>query len=489
MAFFGFYLTDEHKLDYKLLESFYGLVGISNKKFANLEDLVNKYSNFFRLKIEGEVKNIYSIRALNKRGFLNPKTLWYVPFFAPEAPLEYYDEETGTGGRHIVDMNSIFEEIPYIKYDEIYSHSLTKLFNRFSKTEYFNSAPFDYILAPGVTDIILNVQKHRSPHDIESTGSLVPYEEFFVNLDCDEPDLTDTTLNLSFYNVQNFNRLISIGTSFGDKGTIALIDIPKIYNTYLRDIIKKETTEPKIKENLTDVYFGLQHILPIRFNSTREIYDRTYPLFNYQDVDKDFRLTRYNKFRPHRKFDTVPGSSIVVGAYVNEDVNDDFAPIAGPRSSGLFRVCHNGYIDMKNPLLFKVMFEQYGVSSLINGFDNNTYPVQQTTWKNSLSVLKQLHAFRIYVTIRRRAYCIAKSYLYETNTDINRKNLQTALNYLIYQFVDNYYIDKNSNANVWADISDIESHQIHIEMNVGIYGAIVKITVNMNLQDMTIEMI
>lgn len=144
---------------------------------------------------------------------------------------------------------------------------------------------------------------------------------------------------------------------------------------------------------------------------------------------------------------------------------------------------------MKRMDLFKVLFDTYGISSLINDRDNNTFPIQQTTWRNTTSVLKQIHAFRIYVEIRRRAYEILKSYLYEPNIENNRNQIESSLNYLLYQFKENHYIDNLSNAKVWADIPDIEAHQVQVILTVGIYGAIVKIIVNMNLQDMTIEII
>jgi hypothetical protein len=144
---------------------------------------------------------------------------------------------------------------------------------------------------------------------------------------------------------------------------------------------------------------------------------------------------------------------------------------------------------MKRPDLFKVLFDVYGVSSLINDRDNNTFPIQQTTWRKTTSILKQLHAFRIYVAIRRRAYDIARSYLYEPNIESIRNEMLSSLNYLINLFKENNYIDSNSNVKLWADISDIEQHQVQVVITLGIFGAIVKIIVNMNLQNMTIEII
>ena len=462
VAFFGIYLNDEHKLDYILLESFYGLVGISNNRFRNLEDLINKKSKFFRVEIDGSISEYSYIRALSRDSFIEESNKWIVPFFAPTPRLD--------GSRNIIDTDSIFAEFPDCKCTQSYDYSLSKLFDKLEKTEFLNSVPFDYMLEP-IDDGEVYL----------STSSMVPYDRYQVDLS--KVYYGDAH---AYTNIKNFYKMISLGTRFGDKGTIAFIDIPEKINTFIIENLDKCFTDTNISDMLS---IHLNKILPQFKKSSSEIYDRTYPLYNYQYADRDGRLTRYHKFRPLRKFEIVPGSSIVVGAYVYYQLSNNFDPLAGPRSADMFALCHKSLTDMSKPQLFKILFDLYGITSLINNKDNQTFPIQQTTWKNSYSVLKQLHAFRIYVELRRRAYGIVKSYLYETNTEGTRKSLKSKLNTLLYDFKEQHYIDNSSFANVWADIQDIEGHQIQVEMNVGIFGAIVKIIINMNLRDMKIEIV
>lgn len=482
VAFYAFYLNDEHKIDYKLLESYYGLVGLSNSKFKNLEDLINKYSNFFRVSIDGTVKNTIFTRALNEKSLCIEENRFVVPCFAPMPAEE--------GERNIVNMDSIFAYNPSVKCHPIYSKPLSKLFDKLKNTEYLNSSPYDYILAPGMEDIILLEEYVKRDIDNEyDSSSLVPFTQYQVNLN--GPTIPYDYFiggNYSFCayleNVKSFQKLLSIGTGFGDKGTIGIIDVPKVFNDYFKDYVGNCHSD----ESLTNLLGVLNSIYP-NFSRTSEVYDRTYPVFNYQYVDKDSALTRYHKFTYRKNCELVPASAMVIGAYNAEFNTYSFDPIAGPRNVELFNQCHKCYMDMNRPEFFKFMFDLYGISSLMNDFDNGTFPIQQTTWKKSTSVLKQLHAFRIYVEIRRRVYDIAKSYLYEPNTEFNITEFQNKIDVLLKQFKENYYIDNPSYARVWATIPDIEQHQVHVLVVIGIFGAIVKIVVNMNLQNMTIEVV
>ena len=478
VAFYAFYLNDEHKLDYKLLESFYGLVGMSSSRFKNLEDLINKYSNFFRVEIDGSVRKSIFTRALNEKSLILENGSFVVPAFAPVPERE--------DKRNIISMESIFSATPSVKCVYPYSKPLSKLFEKLDRTEYLNSSPYDYILAPGIEDIIL-LDGYTSRNWYETT-SLVPYTNYDVDLNGKQIPF-DFLLNTKDFcpnleNVKSFQKLLAIGTGFGDKGTIGIVDVPKLFNTYFRNEIKNCYSDESFK-NLTNV---LKTILP-DFSKTSEIYNRIYPVFNYQYVDKDLSLTRYHKFTYRKKLEVVPAAAMLIGAYTDEFNRYSFDPIAGPRSVNQFVTCHKCYVDMAKPKFFKVLFDLYGISSMLNDFNNGTFPIQQTTWKKSTSVLKQLHAFRIYVEIRRRVYEIAKSYLYEPNTTININEFQGKIDNLLTKFKENYYIDLPSYARVWSTIQDIEQHQVNVLVVIGIFGAIVKIVVNLNLQNMTIEVV
>lgn len=498
VAFFAIYLDDEHKLDYKLLESYYGLVGMSSKTYANLEDLINRTSTLFHLHIDGSVDNSIYLRALCKLGFRNSTGRWLVPFYAPKKNYYTYTVQNNATGademvelRHIVDMDSIFAETPLVKYNPFLSYSISRFFYRLMRMEYLNSAPFDYIVAPGMGDIIMANKVHTDDYQEKSVESmeslLVKYDRYRVNLDsaCEYASIKNDRFN----NIRNLYKLLGVGTTFGDKGTIAIGDIPLAFNQYLKGAIHKYDNEQTVNGILNDADNGIQNIIPFNKFSKREYYERMYPMFNYQYVDKHPLLTRYHRFRPHRKFELVPGSSVCVGAYVFADAIRIFNPIAGTYSYRYFDSCHKCFIEMINPLLFKLLFDTYGITSFLNNNDNGTYPIQQTTWSNSLSVLKQLHAFRIYVAIRRTVYALCHSYLYEPNTTFNRERLKEKIHYVLNQFVGKGYIQSHSFAKVWATNQDIDQNQLNVEVNIWINGAIVKIIVNLNLQEMKIEMV
>ena len=482
VAFYAFYLDDEHKIDYKLLESYYGMVGCSTNRFQNLEVLINKYSNFFRVHIDGMVKGPIYTRALNQKSLILEQNKFVVPCFAP-IPAE-------EGKRNYVNMDSIFSYHPSVKCHPIFSKPLSKLFDKLKNTEYLNSAPFDYILAPGLEDIILHKAYSNEVVENYNPRSLVPFSHYLVDLFEDEviPHyyFSDNTYTNRFHleNVKSFQKLMAIGTGFGDKGTIGIVDVPKVFHNYFKENIGKCHTD----ESLTKMLNVLKTICP-DFSRTSEIYNRTYPVFNYQYVDRDSSLTRYHKFSYRKNCEIVPASAMLIGAYNEEENTYNFDPIAGPRNVDLFIDCHKCYMNMERPEFFKFMFDLYGISSLMNDYNNGTFPIQQTTWKKSTSVLKQLHAFRIYVEIRRRVYDIAKSYLYEPNTTFNINEFQNKIDVLLKQFKENYYIDSPSYAKVWSTIPDIEQHQVNVLVVIGIFGAIVKIEVNMNLQNMTIEVV
>lgn len=481
VAFIALYLDDEHRVDYKVLESYFGLVGTSNKVFYNIEDQINEYSRFFNLTVEGEFETPVFTEGLNPNSLIYDKT-FVVPLASPYTNI---DEKDGLIV-HDVEMYDIFEQTPINKFNKDFSQSLTQIHNKFVKTEFFNSAPFDYVIAPGLVDAILLKAYDNKPILSPTNNVMVPYMNYMVSFNKKEP----ITSIENTENVKSIYRLLALYTGFGDKGTIGFIDVPKIYNEYLRAKIGKyETDEQYIKQVLDECfdYSKINGIFP-KLSGSREIYDRIYPIFNYQYVDKDSLLTRYHKHKRQKRFELVSCSTATIGAYISSANIFNFDPIAGVRSSYLFTDCHHAFMEC-NPQFLKILFDLFGVSSLINNKDNNTFPVQQTTWRNTMSVLKQLHAFRIYIEIRRRAYSIAKSYLYEPNTDTNRDNLKNALNSLLNIFKKNHYIDNNSFADVWADIPDIEGHQVQVFMVVGIYGAIVKIEINLNLQNMTIEII
>ena len=490
VAFIAFYLDDEHKIDYKVLESFYGIVGASNTRFQNIEELINKNSCFFHVDMEGEVSNSYFIQALNTSTSLKYGS-WLVPFIAPYSPNEDIE--------HNVNTIDIFSSNPIDKFSKDLSQPLSRLYDKLQNTEFINHVPFDYVLASGLQDVLLKEIPDDMQYNGTSSNGMVPYTSYIVDLDIDDESEGKETLNeimsFQYENVRSLYRMLGMFSGLGDKGTIAFLDIPEKFNRYFKEHIDEcHGNEENIKRMLAKMSIpqisrgqNATDIFPNLYGS-RELYDRIYPLFNYQMVDIDKRLTRYKKFRKHRKFELVPGSTMVVGAYVSADNNDDFSPIAGPRSVESFSNCHSSFIET-NPKLFKILYDLYGVTSLMNNRDNETFPVQQTTWKNSTSVLKQIHAFRIYIALRRGAYNIARSYLYEMNIEKVLGNFQNDLDYLLGRFKNRSYIDNNSSARVWSDISDIEQHQVHVEINAGIFGAIVKIIVNLNLTSMTIEVV
>ncbi len=488
IAFVALYLDDEHKLDYKVLESFYGCVGTSTKIYDNIEDLVNKYSTFFHLSIDGCIEKDIYIRAFNRRAFIYSideyPQKWIVPFCAPYTP-----EKT-----QIVDTSDIFAYEPPDKFSQTLSKPLSRFYDILLNTEFLNNVPFNYVLSPGLTDVLL-LSTMTNVSTTSKTDSIVPY--VFDRFDLEDShyiNIADKTIGSGKQrNVRNLYKLISMYTAFGDKGTIAFIDIPEAYNMFLKENIAKcYGNENKIKDLLSvisqpvsNISFRETDIFP-QLNGSREIYDRTYPLFNYQWIDKDKRLTRYHRFNKPRRYELVPGSVEVIAAYINHESKMNFSPIAGTQSIEFLENCHKSLIE-NNVKLYKLLFDLYSVSSLMNDRNNGTYPIQQTTWKNSTSVLKQLHAFRIYVAIRRYAYDICKSYLYEPNIENNRNNLQNSLNYMLSQFKQNAYIDSASYATVWADTYDIEQNQVQVQIIIGIYGAIVKIIINLNLTDMKID--
>lgn len=480
VAFYAFYLNDEHKIDYKLLESYYGMVGCSTDRFQNLEVLINKYSNFFRVHIDGMVKGPIYTRALNQKSLILEQNKFVVPCFAP-IPAE-------EDQRNLVNMDSIFSFNPSVKCHPIFSKPLSRLFDKLKNTEYLNSAPFDYILAPGMEDILLNLGFLNKDINIYDPKSLVPFTQYQINLKKGPIPYEYFVDNYEerpyLENVKSFQKLIAIGTGFGDKGTIGIVDVPRIFNEYFKRNIRQCYTD----DSITNLLSVLKTIYP-DFSRTSEIYNRTYPVFNYQYVDRDPSLTRYHKFSYRKNCELVPASAMLIGAYNEEENTYNFDPIAGPRNVDLFTDCHKCYMNMERPEFFKFMFDLYGISSLMNDYNNGTFPIQQTTWKKSTSVLKQLHAFRIYVEIRRRVYDIAKSYLYEPNTTFNINEFQNKIDVLLKQFKENYYIDSPSYAKVWSTIPDIEQHQVNVLVVIGIFGAIVKIVVNMNLQNMTIEVV
>jgi hypothetical protein len=217
------------------------------------------------------------------------------------------------------------------------------------------------------------------------------------------------------------------------------------------------------------------------------LYDRTYPLFNYQYVDKDFELTRYKRLDLGERFELIPGSIMVLRAYLRNDLIANFYPIAGPRSVGNFPICHRCFIDKKDTNLFKVLYDAYGIASMVNDKDNNTFVVQQTTWNRSTSIFKQIHALRIYKALKRQVLSVLYRNIYEPNTLDNRKALKEALQSVLARFKEAKLIDTVSDAFVWALTNDIENNQINCQVVVGIFGAIVKIVLNMNLTSATID--
>lgn len=481
VAFFALYLDDEHKVDYRVLESYFGLIGSSNNKFYNIEDYINENSRFFNLKIDGEFETEVFTEGLNIHGLIYND--WYVPLSAPYTKI---NEVTNIIVKDL-ELYDIFETNPINKFDKDFSQSLSQIYNRYIKSEFQNSVPFDYVIAPGLADIFLI--KSINPGRPATNNCIVKYTNYKVSLNKQEPIENLDIIKNQTDNLKSLFRLIAFYTGFGDKGTIGMIDVPKIYSEYLRSKISKyESNEQVIKKELDDLLTSEQYGIFPSFIGTREIYDRLYPLFNYQYVDKDASLTRYHKHKFNRRLELIPCSAAVIGPYILSTYTDNFDPIAGIRSAPLFTDCHHTYMEC-NPRMLKILYELFGVSSLINDKDNNTFPIQQTTWRNTKSVLKQLHAFRIYVAIRRRAYRIAKAYLYEPNTETNRNNLLQALKSMLNFFKERHYIDSFSSVDVWADLHDIENNQVQIQMTVGIFGAIVKIVINLNLQNTTIEII
>lgn len=482
VAFVAIYLDDEHKLDYKILESFYGLVGISTTKLKNIEDLVNNNSNFFHLDIDGEITTEYSIRALSAKSFIYNDEMC-IPFISPKANI---DGESGKIPK-IVYTSDIFSYVPETKYNEVLCKSLLQLHDMLLKKEFLNYSPFDYILAPGITDVLLI----ESPFEELNSDYIIPYLPSYIDIAGKYPDLDEPEHEpVKNVNVIGLYKLLALYTQFGDKGTIAFADIPYLYNLYIKDRITKCYGDigeiKKLLSVLNDLNRGT-NILP-NYKGSARIYDKMYTTFNYQCVDKDKSLTRYHKLNASNRFEWVPCSTVLVYPYVFSDVNDVYAPIAGNRTVNAFQMCHKSLIDT-DIQLFKALFDLYGITSLMNNKDNGTFPVQQTTWRSTYSILKQLHAFRIYLAIRRQAYDICKSYLYEPNIEFNRKKLQNELTYMLNQFKEKSYIDSDSNATVSATTQDIDQNQIQVEMIIGIYGAIVKIIVNLNLTDMKIEYI
>lgn len=492
IAFVALYLTDDHKLDYKILESFYGLIGTANDSFDNIENLVNNNSCFFHLDITGDVPKEYCVRAFNRKAFIysineRPQK-WLAPLVSPYTPEN----------EHIVNTMDIFSYTPINKYSETLSKPLSKLYDMFIHTDFYNTVPYNYVTAPGLSDVLLLVEDENINVQLPQDKSIVSYWYDTIDLDSDSIEYIDIKAKSNqnqTSNVRSLYRMLAMFTGLGDKGSVAFIDIPKPYNDFLKDNIALcYNNENKIKDLLafiaqpqTSYLVNDYDVLP-KLNGTREIYDRTYPLFNYQYVDKDKRLTRYHKFKKFRRFELVPGSAEVVRAYASADFLDDFGPLAGVRSTKYFYNCHKSYVD-NDIKLFKLLFDLYGVSSLMNDRDNGTYAIQQTTWNNTTSILKQLHAFRIYIDIRRNAYDIVKAYIYELNTTSNINNMHSALSSLLNKFKDKEYIDDASYVSVWSDIPDIDQHQVHVEIVLGIYGAIVKIIINMNLTSMKIEIV
>lgn len=497
VAFVALYLDDNHKLDYKIIESFYGTVGLTTKYFKNIEDEVNEHSNFFHLDVEGSIDNNICVRALNRKAFIysvNEKTKrWLAPLCSPYTP----DNE------HIVCTHDIFAYEPTNKYSERFSIPLSKLYDILSHSEFYNTVPFDYVLSTGLADVLLLTSNATYENNLKSC---VSYNYDKINLDdkdikyidvanrIAQPDSINTD-GTKQYNVRSLYRLLAMYTAFGDKGTFAFIDIPKPYNMLINDKINDcHSNEKKIKDLLKYISYPQTSYVTNKYdifpplNGSREIYDRTYPLFNYQYVDKDIRLTRYNRFKRTGKFEIVPASVEVINAYINADNLKNYGAIAGSYIINEFIECHKSFVD-NNIKLFKILFDLYGVTSLMNDKDNGTFPIQQTTWRNTTSVLKQIHAYRIYIALRRQTYDICKSYLYESNIEENRNNLQSSLNYLLSKFKENKYIDNQSSVNVYANIDDIEQNQIQVEMSIGIFGAIVKIIINMNITNMKIEIV
>ena len=124
---------------------------------------------------------------------------------------------------------------------------------------------------------------------------------------------------------------------------------------------------------------------------------------------------------------------------------------------------------------------------MVNDRDNNTFVVQQTTWNRSTSIFKQIHALRTYKALKRQVLDALYQRIYDPNILDNRKSLKTELQSILARFKEAKLIDDNSDAFVWALIEDIENNQINCQVVVGIFGAVVKIVLNMNLTSATID--
>ena len=467
IAFVEFFFDDQHKLDYKILEAYYGLVGHSTNRYRNLEDQINSRSNFFHIDITGNIDKFTYIQALGDGSLLSNE--YVVPLMSPYKP----------SGIRIIESKNIFDETPASKYDDRYCYSLKTLYDRLVKTEYLNSVPFDYVLSPGVIDIFCLEDQSK---DHKTYDGLLPYKrsEFII----DPLDRYDDIDHISTFNIISLNKFLSRLTNLGDKGILALIDIPEVVNQYFKENLGTCYTDSDTKDMVSKV----EKFIPDLKTPLGGLYDRTYPLFNYQYVDKDFELTRYKRLElKNERFELIPGSIMVLRAYLRNDLAQNFYPIAGPRSVNNFPICHRSFIDKKDTNLFKVIYDAYGIASLVNDRDNNTFIVQQTTWNQTTSIFKQIHALRIYKFLKRRVLSALYQRIYEPNTLDNRKALKSELQSILAEFKRVQLIDNVSDAFVWALKSDIENNQINCQVVVGIFGAIVKIVLNMNLTSATID--
>lgn len=466
IAFVEFFFDDQHKLDYKILEAYYGLVGHSTNRYRSLEEQINSRSNFYHVNITGHIDKFTYIQALGEGSLLSDE--YVVPMTSPYK----------SSGVKIMEALNIFDETPTSKFDDTYCYSLKTLYERLKKTEYLNSAPFDYVLFPSLIDIFC---LENQSQDYNVYDGLLPYKRSFFIID--PSNGYDDIKNIDSFNIMSLYKFLARLTDLGDRGIIALLDIPEVFNQYFKENLSLCYNDSDTKKMVSKI----ERFIPDLKMPLSGLYDRTYPLFNYQYVDKDFELTRYKRLDLGERFELIPGSIMVLRAYLRNDLIANFYPIAGPRSVGNFPICHRCFIDKKDTNLFKVLYDAYDIASMVNDRDNNTFVVQQTTWNRSTSIFKQIHALRIYKALKRQVLSVLYRNIYEPNTLDNRKALKEALQSVLARFKEAKLIDTASDAFVWALTNDIENNQINCQVAVGIFGAIVKIVLNMNLTSATID--
>ena len=245
IAFVKLFFDDKHKLDYKILEAYYGFVGHSSNEYKNIEDLINLRSNFFHLDITGFIDKYTYIQALGNGSLTANK--FVVPMISPYKSTEEKQ----------IKAENIFGEIPTSKYNDKYTYSLKTLYDRLVKTEYLNSAPFDYVLFPGLTDIFC-LENQSEDYDIYD--GLLPYKKSIFNIQSDE---YDDIANIDSFDIINLNKFLARLTNLGDRGIIALLDIPEVFNQYFKENLDTCYNDSDIKKMISDMGKGdLERFIP-----------------------------------------------------------------------------------------------------------------------------------------------------------------------------------------------------------------------------------